>query len=61
METSNDKFYTVKEFAEILHFDYQTIIRMIKRNELSAAHPCGRWRIPQSELDRIKELCNDRK
>jgi excisionase family DNA binding protein len=58
METT--QFYTVKELSEILHLHQQTVIRMIKRGELNGTLLAGKWRIPQSELDKIKELCGVR-
>ena len=53
-----EKFYSIKDFAKIFDFHQQTIVRMIQRKELDAIKIANRWRIPQSEMDRIKELCD---
>ena len=56
-----EKFYDAPEFAKAYGMCYQTIIRMIKRGELSAVKLADKWKIPQSEIDRIRQLCDDRK
>jgi excisionase family DNA binding protein len=59
-ENNKDKFYSVKYISENFGLHYQTIVRMIQRKELGGVRLAGRWKIPQSEIDRLKELCDVR-
>jgi len=53
-----EKFYSISKFAKIFDMHPQTVRRMIKRGELLAVKLAGKWKIPQSEMDRIKGLCS---
>ena len=56
-----EKLYNVKECSEAFGLNKQTVIRMIKRGEISGVQLAGKWKVPQSEMDRIKELCDEPK
>ena len=53
-----EKLYSVKEVSEAFGLSKQTIIRMIKRGDLAGVQLAGKWKVPQSEIDRIRELCD---
>ena len=47
------QFYTVKEIAEMLKMNEQTIFRFIREGKLEATKVGGRYRITQEQLDRF--------
>ena len=47
--------YTVKEVAETLKLNPETIKRMIYRKDLAAVKVCGSWRIEEDEIERLIE------
>jgi len=53
-----EKLYSVKEVSEAFGLNKVTIIRMIQRGEISGLQLAGKWKVPESEIDRIKELCD---
>jgi len=56
-----EKYYSITDAYKMFGLHYQTIVRMILRGELGAVKLAGKWKIPQSEMDRIRELCDVRK
>ena len=51
-----EKYYTVKEAAEITKYSYQHLARLIKRGKLKANKPSGcKWLIKESDLIKFIE------
>ena len=50
-----DKYYTVRELAQILRRDKTTIYKWIKEGRIKAIKVRGRYLIPEDELNKIIE------
>lgn len=53
-EITSGEFLTVGEVADKLRYSYQWVLWMLQEGRIKGIKPLGsRWRIPQSEFDRI--------
>jgi len=49
----SERYYTVREVAQMLRFDKMTIYRWIKSGKIKAVKINNRWLIPAEEVERI--------
>lgn len=49
----NDLVYTVKEVADLLKLNPETIKRMIRRGDLKGKKIANSWRVPREEVERL--------
>lgn len=47
--------YSIKEFASLLGFSARTVRQWIIDGKINAVKIMGEWRIPESELERLKQ------
>ena len=56
-----EKLYTSKQFAEILQVHHRTVLEWLRVGKLNGVKIGRLWRIPESELNRIFEVYNQKK
>jgi len=54
-EITEDRFFSIKQVAEEIGYCTEWITRLVKKGRIKGVKPTGfQWRIPASEVDRIK-------
>jgi len=56
-----EKLYTSKQVAEMLQVHHRTVLEWLRNGKLNGIKMGRLWRIPESELNRIFEVYNQKK
>ena len=59
MTDSLPKLLTPPEVQRELRISRATFYRWLKAKKLSAVYIHGLWRVPRTEIDRVKLICTD--